>query len=220
MKRRDLRYSATTVLLPTLLLAGAITGCGPTQDSTLDNPTPTPTYTFTPSPVPAKPSPSPTPAPGTPASLQLPTAKCHLRVGGGNYLDGWLPDPHCTPGVTNPSVTQANISSTICKSGWTATVRPTESYTAKLKVQGISDYGYRNTSTTGYEEDHYIPLELGGSPTDPGNLWPEPSVHYHNSKDGIENQLREEVCSGYMPLALAQEAIQHNWTMLPPPNGK
>jgi len=25
-----------------------------------------------------------------------------------------------------------------------------------------------------YEEDHFIPLEVGGNPEDPGNLWPEP----------------------------------------------
>ena len=28
-----------------------------------------------------------------------------------------------------------------------------------------------------YEEDHLIPLELGGSPTSPLNLWPEPGHH-------------------------------------------
>jgi hypothetical protein len=38
------------------------------------------------------------------------------------------PDPTCTPGALNPAVTQATIGSTICKSGWTATIprrRPT-----------------------------------------------------------------------------------------------
>jgi hypothetical protein len=35
-----------------------------------------------------------------------------------------LPDPACTPGALNPDVTQASIGSTICVSGWTATIRP------------------------------------------------------------------------------------------------
>ncbi len=35
-----------------------------------------------------------------------------------------LPDPACTPGTVNPAVSQANIADTICKSGWTSTVRP------------------------------------------------------------------------------------------------
>lgn len=85
-----------------------------------------------------------------------------------------LPDPVCTPGVTNPDVTQGSIGSTICKSGWTKTIRPPVSYTNKLKAQGIKDYGYTDTNMSDYEEDHFLPLELGGAPRDPKNLWPEP----------------------------------------------
>ncbi len=33
------------------------------------------------------------------------------------------PDRRCTPGAVNPAVTQSTIDSTICRSGWTATVR-------------------------------------------------------------------------------------------------
>jgi hypothetical protein len=80
-----------------------------------------------------------------------------------------LPDPSCTPGVLNPDVTQDTIDSTICVSGWTSTIRPSTSYTNKLKAAGIVDYGYSDTSMSDYEEDHFVPLELGGSPTDPGN---------------------------------------------------
>src|SRR5215471_19094461 len=85
-----------------------------------------------------------------------------------------LPDPSCTPGSYNPNVTQSTIGSTICMSGWTATVRPPTSYTNALKVQGIADYGYSDTNVSDYEEDHLVPLELGGAPRDPRNLWPEP----------------------------------------------
>src|SRR6266508_664195 len=53
-----------------------------------------------------------------------------------------LPDPSCTPGITNPDVSQDTIDQTICVSGWTATVRPPTSYTNPLKEQGIVDYGY------------------------------------------------------------------------------
>ena len=50
------------------------------------------------------------------------------------YQDhGQLPDPRCTPGSIDPIVTQGNIRSTICKSGWTATVRPPESQTERFK---------------------------------------------------------------------------------------
>ncbi|MEU4526156.1 hypothetical protein AB0F52_46480 [Amycolatopsis sp. NPDC024027] len=64
-----------------------------------------------------------------------------------------LPDPTCTPGATNPDVTQATIGSTICVSGWTATIRPSTTYTNGLKKQGIIDYGVEKhahaTSGTG-----------------------------------------------------------------------
>jgi hypothetical protein len=125
-----------------------------------------------------------------------------------------LPDPACTPGSYNPDVTQASIGSTICVSGWTATVRPPTSYTNPLKAQGIIDYGYADTNISDYEEDHLVPLELGGSPRDPGNLWPEPHYGTQTSftKDGVETKLKNAVCSGRITLAAARSAIRTNWT--------
>jgi len=129
------------------------------------------------------------------------------------------PDPVLTPGSLNPSVTQANIGSTLCKSGWTATIRPPTSYTNSLKKSQIAQYGYKDTSLALYEEDHLISLELGGDPTDPGNLWPEPyaislpdgrSVGAH-VKDAFETKLKNEVCKGTITLAKAQAEIGDHW---------
>jgi hypothetical protein len=125
-----------------------------------------------------------------------------------------LPDPSCTPGVTNPDVTQDTIDQTICVSGWTSTIRPPTSYTNPLKVKQIAAYGYADTSTADYEEDHLIPLELGGAPRDPRNLWPEP--HYGSktsyTKDSVENALKKAVCDGRVDLVDAQNAIATDWT--------
>ena len=125
-----------------------------------------------------------------------------------------LPDRSCTPGATNPDVTPATINQTICVSGWTSTVRPPTSYTNPLKVKQIAAYGYADTSTADYEEDHLIPLELGGAPRDPRNLWPEP--HYGAktafTKDGVENALKKAVCDGRADLVAAQNAIATDWT--------
>jgi len=57
-------------------------------------------------------------------------------------------------------------------------------------------------STSNYEEDHLIPLEVGGNPTDPNNLWPEPYAEPNGArdKDKVENFLHDEVCSGQMTL--------------------
>ena len=54
-----------------------------------------------------------------------------------------------------------------------------------------------------YREDHLISLELGGAPTDPRNLWPEPYPRA-STVDTIENDLNAKVCSGELSLAEAQ----------------
>lgn len=124
-----------------------------------------------------------------------------------------LPDPICTPGVADPRVTQANIRTTICVSGYTTKVRPSTAYTNALKVEQIKAYGYADTSPADYEEDHLIPLELGGHPTDPKNLWPEALIGANaaTTKDGVENSLHHQVCVGLMTLLAAQTSIAKNW---------
>ncbi len=111
-------------------------------------------------------------------------------------------DPVRTPGVLNPNVTQANIRSTVCRTGWTATIRPPVEYTNDLKRRQMRAYG-ETGPMSGYQEDHLISLELGGNPTDPRNLWPEPYPRAAEV-DKIENQLNAEVCSGKLTLAQAQ----------------
>lgn len=127
------------------------------------------------------------------------------------------PDPALTPGAVNPNITQQNIRETICNSRWsTKSIRPEASYTNRLKVEQINEYGYSDSRVRDYEEDHFIPLELGGNPTDPKNLWPEPfetsipdgGAH---AKDKVENYLHAEVCSGSLTLEQAQREITEDW---------
>jgi hypothetical protein len=128
---------------------------------------------------------------------------------------GALPDPTRTPGVINPVVTQETIGSTICVKGWTRTIRPPQQYTSALKRQQIRQFGYPDRRLSDYEEDHLIPLGLGGSPADPRNLWPEPRVSADgwnaDLKDELEAVLVHMVCSGRVPLADAQRAIATDW---------
>ncbi len=123
---------------------------------------------------------------------------------------GQLPDPTCTPGAIDPRVNQANIKSTICKSGYTKTVRPSVAYTSALKARQMKLYGFTD-SLSAHEEDHLISLELGGAPKDPLNLWPEPQPS-PNPKDKIENELHALVCGGKMTLNEAQRRIATDWT--------
>jgi hypothetical protein len=112
-------------------------------------------------------------------------------------------DPVRTPGVLNPDVTQADIRSTICRRGWTSTIRPPTDYTNELKRKQMRQYG-ETGSMSDYQEDHLISLEMGGSPTDPRNLWPEPYPRAAEM-DKIENQLNSEICDGQLTLAQAQQ---------------
>ena len=129
-----------------------------------------------------------------------------------------LPSHLLTPGAFNPAVTEATILRTICVVGWTATVRPPESYTEPLKVAQIATYGFADKRLADYEEDHLVSLELGGSPTTAKNLWPEP--HHIKiggldlgsyTKDALENHLRSLVCAGTLTLAKARTEIAWNW---------
>ena len=114
-----------------------------------------------------------------------------------------LADPIRTPGVVNAAVTQAGIRTTICAHGWTRTIRPPVSYTSALKLRQMRRYGERG-SPSAYQEDHLISLELGGDPTDPRNLWPEPYPRA-SAVDQIENELNAKVCSGELSLRAAQD---------------
>jgi hypothetical protein len=132
-----------------------------------------------------------------------------------------LPDHRLTPGVASADVTPANIHTTICVSGYTSglrhddgrTVRPPSTYTTALKREQIFEYGYPDTRLADYEEDHLIPLEIGGDGYAAGNLWPEPYAGATGAriKDRLENRLHALVCQGLLGLRVAQAAIAGDW---------
>lgn len=126
-------------------------------------------------------------------------------------------DPCHVAGVVfcalNPDVTPATIRSTICVSGWTATIRPPSTYTSQLKADQMRAFGLPGTAAD-YEEDHRIPLELGGAPRDPENLTPEPRTGSPNNattKDSGENLAKHWVCDQGVDLRQAQADFIARW---------
>jgi hypothetical protein len=112
-------------------------------------------------------------------------------------------------------VSQGTLTSTICKSGYSSSIRPPESITEPEKRASALAYGYTGSFSTG-EYDHLVALELGGDPNDAANLWVEPNddpsaTTTANAKDVLEDRLHSLVCAGHVPLATAQEAIAANW---------
>jgi hypothetical protein len=146
-----------------------------------------------------------------------PAGSCTV-TGSGLYV---LPDPRCTPGALDRKVTQATVGQTICRSGWSRSVRPPESVTEPEKRAAIAAYGhYDGPGLRNYELDHLIPLSLGGAANAAANLWPEPDYprviagarsYYLNPKDRLESRLHSRVCDGRMTLASARQALRSNW---------
>jgi hypothetical protein len=136
------------------------------------------------------------------AGLALAVLALALRLARSPSGPAVVADPVRTPGVLNPDVTQATIATTICRRGWTRTVRPPAGYTDSLKRRQLRAYRLMGPSSL-YQEDHLISLELGGHPTDPRNLWPEPYPRAARV-DAVENELNAKVCDGSMTLAQAQ----------------
>jgi hypothetical protein len=86
-------------------------------------------------------------------------------------------------------------------------------------VAQIVEYGYADRNPAHYQEDHLVPLELGGAPRDPRNLWPQPNTAFlpdgtevgSKEKDDLEDELHRRVCAGTMALDDAQRAFARDW---------
>ncbi|MFI1796885.1 hypothetical protein ACH427_05920 [Streptomyces sp. NPDC020379] len=157
----------------------------------------------------------PGPQPAYTVQKQPAEGSCHYQYTSAKEP---LPDPKCTPGATNPKVTQATVKTTICRSGYTKDIRPPVGITSREKTANAASYGYKG-SLKDYEYDHLISLQLGGDPNDPRNLWVEPPSPGHkpgagpnNPKDVVETKLKTAICAGKADLVKAQQAIAHDWT--------
>ncbi|MEV4439273.1 hypothetical protein AB0K09_09650 [Streptomyces sp. NPDC049577] len=157
------------------------------------------------------------PGPRSPYTVQKQPepGSCHYRYTSAKEP---LPDPKCSPGATNPKVTQDTIKSTICCSGYTSDIRPSTNITSREKTANAASYGYKGNLRDA-EYDHLISLQLGGDPNDPRNLWVQPPSPGHkpgagpnNPKDVVENKLKAAICAGKTQLAKAQQAIARDWT--------
>lgn len=119
------------------------------------------------------------------------------------------------PGTRLGDVTQATIGRTICVPGWTATVRPSVSFTQGVKLKLLNDAGLDRTRALDYELDHFVPLALGGHPRSLHNLWLQrwDGEWSAKLKDRLERKLHVMVCAGQLKLLTARTAIERNWKL-------
>lgn len=154
---------------------------------------------------------APAPPPSSPVSTSVPQALTSVHDPGhvtgtlhgpcSTRDSGQLPDPNCTPGSADPSVTAQEL----CNPTYTTSYyRPPESETSHFKWN-VAEPAYGQHSVSG-ELDHLVSLELGGS-NDATNLWVEAGP-IPNAKDRVENALHAWVCAA-MPDAAAAEQRLH-----------
>ncbi len=116
--------------------------------------------------------------------------------------------------VLNHDVSQQTLGETVCLSGYTKTVRPSTTYTNGIKKRLLLEKGLDyEAEKDNYELDHIIPLALGGHPRNVTNLTLQLWDGHAGAKrkDRLEVKLQCLVCSGDVPLAVAQDAIWTDW---------
>jgi hypothetical protein len=126
-------------------------------------------------PAPAQPTAGPILAPTVastlaPTTAPLATAAVPLATSGGPAAwtpasrtkttgcvsQGGLPDPACTPGAIDPRVTTTTTATTICTSGYTATVRPPVAVTDRIKREQMTAYSLEAQPLNDYELDQVL----------------------------------------------------------------
>ena len=83
---------------------------------------------------------------------QPPPGTCHYRTAANGEN---LPDPNCTPGAISPKVTPDTLATTICRTGYTKSIRPPASITEVEKRENAAAYGYTG-SLRDVEYDHLL----------------------------------------------------------------
>ena len=116
--------------------------------------------------------------------------------------------------LVGTSLTQGNITQTVCAPGYTRTIRPPTWYTEKLKKRQMGELRLQGTAHD-YQEDHLVPLCVGGAPRDPRNLWPQPATGRWSAtvKDQLEASVCRQVCRGDITLKQGQAIfLRPYWT--------
>lgn len=129
------------------------------------------------------------------------------------YIIAFVPLSAMAGSVLNPDVRQNTIDATICVSGYTRTVRPSTSYTNSVKRMLLRKSGVNEDRMSKYELDHIVPLALGGHPRNLDNLalQARDGSNGAHRKDRLEVKLQFLVCTGQVPLHLAQDTIFQDW---------
>lgn len=197
---RPVKTLALMVTASAAVAAGLLSGCSSQQGSAAQPGSPSaPSQSSDASAAPASTASGSAVRP-SPSASRPPVSSASRATG----VPGNVPMPNR---ALTPGAIQSGDTAVICKPGWAEAHRNVSSATEDdvAREYGLSGH-------YGYEIDHLIPLELGGSNA-VANLWPEPysSPYGATQKDGLEDYLHDQVCHHGLPLATAQHEIAANW---------
>jgi hypothetical protein len=142
-----------------------------------------------------------------PVTLPPSESDCRTRILNGSPI----PDPNCTPGAINPSVTADVLRDPAFHTACVRQQVTTEHEKAQTyRWYSISHPANNSGGAQSCELDHLVSLELGG-PDTLENIWPQcgpPGLpldeRYFKQKDLVENYLAWRVRRSQMDLAQAQ----------------
>ncbi|HEY2466264.1 MAG TPA: hypothetical protein VGI45_00300, partial [Terracidiphilus sp.] len=134
-----------------------------------------------------------------------------------------IPDPRCTPGGVNPSITAEMLRESRFRTRCIRNCATSEAQKhVTYKWYGLQKPRSNSGDHQVCELDHLVPLELGGA-DGLGNIWPECGPdstaledRYFKIKDRVENYLADEVKAGRIPVDAAQRGIASDWTQFLP----
>jgi len=130
-----------------------------------------------------------------------------------------IPDPSCTPGAVNPTLTTEVLTNPTFRTSCVRDAATTAQEKTKTYLWYNIKHPANNTGATQTcELDHLISLEIGGGDT-LDNIWPQCGPkgvalrnRYFKQKDIVENYLAAQIKAGKMKLADVQKGIAEDWT--------
>jgi hypothetical protein len=143
----------------------------------------------------------------TGATITRMRGSCRWR----RFADGAIgPDPRCAPGHLDRAVT-GRVAQTICRPAWVAAAsKPSPS--ARTRDRLLIDYSLPGNPAT-YAIARVVPVQDGGSPTGPGNLYPLPVDGFgsEQTRAQVADDLHDRICSHEITLAQAAHTLEGDW---------
>lgn len=165
--------------------------------------------------------------PLAPVAADHAPGSCHVRIAANGMQ---LPDPACTPGAVNPTVTGDVLRNPAFRTGMIRGDLTTEAQKKRVYVwYGITPPADNKGADQVCEIDHLVSLRLGGSDA-MENLWPqcEPGLsrakpvgqrEFKVKDSHAEESLAERIKAGD-DLSTIQHEIASDWTQFIAPDAK